>query len=290
MAHLLRRDGTGHAMLTAIADRAIAESIPVHERTEALALIHEGGRCYGAVVRDLITGELRAYVAKATAIATGGAGRIYRNTTNAVISEGIGNVIAMETGQAALGNMEAVQFHPTAIFPAGILVTEGCRGDGGLLKDVDGHRFMPDYEPEKKELARATSYRGAWKSTSKRARRRSLAFRRAPLARHHAAGRAPHQTQPARGVGDLPLLPRRRPGARDDPGAPGAALHDGRRAYEAHRPEPDVEGPLRCGRGGVLGHARLQPAGGQLGGRDSCRRHDRRVNTSRTSAPARRAT
>jgi fumarate reductase flavoprotein subunit len=54
---------------------------------------------------------------------------------------------------AALGNMEAVQFHPTGIFPAGILVTEGCRGDGGLLKDVDGHRFMPDYEPEKKELA-----------------------------------------------------------------------------------------------------------------------------------------
>ena len=146
-------DGTGHAMLTAVADQAIAESIPVHERTEALALIHDGGRCYGAVVRDLITGELRAYVAKATAIATGGAGRIYRNTTNAVISEGIGNVIAMETGQAALGNMEAVQFHPTAIFPAGILVTEGCRGDGGLLKDVDGHRFMPDYEPEKKELA-----------------------------------------------------------------------------------------------------------------------------------------
>ena len=49
--------------------------------------------------------------------------------------------------------MEAIQFHPTAMFPAGILVTEGCRGDGGLLRDVDGHRFMPDYEPEKKELA-----------------------------------------------------------------------------------------------------------------------------------------
>jgi fumarate reductase flavoprotein subunit len=146
-------DGTGHAMLTAVADRAIAESIPVHERTEALALIHEGGRCHGAVVRDLVTGELSAYLAKATVIATGGAGRLYRNTTNAVISEGIGNVLALETGLAALGNMEAVQFHPTAIFPAGILVTEGCRGDGGLLKDVDGHRFMPDYEPEKKELA-----------------------------------------------------------------------------------------------------------------------------------------
>jgi succinate dehydrogenase flavoprotein subunit len=146
-------DGTGHAMITAMADQAIAASIPVHERTEALALIHDGGRCFGAVVRDLITGQLNAYVAKATAIATGGAGALYRVSTNAVICEGIGHAIALETGVAALGNMEAVQFHPTGIFPAGILVTEGCRGDGGLLKDADGHRFMPDYEPEKKELA-----------------------------------------------------------------------------------------------------------------------------------------
>ncbi len=146
-------DGTGHAMLYAVSDRAIAEAIPVHERMEAVALIHEAGRCYGAVVRNLVTGELSAYVAKATTIATGGAGRLYRVTTNAVISEGIGTAIALETGIATLGNMEAVQFHPTGIFPAGILVTEGCRGDGGLLRDVDGHRFMPDYEPEKKELA-----------------------------------------------------------------------------------------------------------------------------------------
>ncbi len=146
-------DGTGHAMLQTMSDQAIGAAIPVHERTEALALIHDGARCFGAIVRDLITGELRAYVAKATCITTGGAGRVYRVTTNAVICEGIGSAIALETGVAALGNMEAVQFHPTGIFPAGILVTEGCRGDGGLLKDVDGHRFMPDYEPEKKELA-----------------------------------------------------------------------------------------------------------------------------------------
>jgi len=146
-------DATGHALITTMADQAVAASIPVHERTEALALIHDGGRCYGAVVRDLVTGELTAYVSKATAIATGGAGRIYRVTTNAVICEGIGHAIALESGVATLGNMEAVQFHPTGIFPAGILVTEGCRGDGGLLKDAEGHRFMPDYEPEKKELA-----------------------------------------------------------------------------------------------------------------------------------------
>src|SRR5205809_1685488 len=146
-------DGTGHAMLFTMSDQAIANGIPVHERAEAIALIHDGGRCYGTVVRDVVTEELAAYVAKATAITGGGAGRLYRVTTNAVISEGIPTAIALETGVATLGNMEAVQFHPTPAFPAGILLTEGARGDGGLLKDVDGHRFMPDYEPEKKELA-----------------------------------------------------------------------------------------------------------------------------------------
>ena len=146
-------DCTGHSMLNAVSDRIIAEQVPVIERVEALSLLHDGKRCYGAIVRCLITGELMAYVSKATAIATGGAGRIYRVTTNAVICEGTGYDLALETGVASLGNMEAIQFHPTGIFPAGILVTEGCRGDGGLLRDVDGHRFMPDVEPEKKELA-----------------------------------------------------------------------------------------------------------------------------------------
>ena len=146
-------DGTGHAMLYAMDNKAIECEIPIHERKEALALIHDGTTCYGAVVRDLITGELIAYVAKATTIATGGYGRLYAITTNAVISDGMGCAIALDTGVAPLGNMEAVQFHPTAIVPAGILTTEGCRGDGGLLKDVDGYRFMPDYEPDKKELA-----------------------------------------------------------------------------------------------------------------------------------------
>ncbi len=146
-------DGTGHAMLFALGDQTIANGIPVMERMEAIALIHEGGRCYGAIVRNLVNGELTAFVARATTIATGGYGRIYKVSTNGIICEGIGAAIALETGQAQLGNMEAVQFHPTAIVPAGILTTEGCRGDGGILRDVDGHRFMPDYEPEKRELA-----------------------------------------------------------------------------------------------------------------------------------------
>ena len=146
-------DGTGHSLLYAMDNKAISMDIPVHERVEALAIIHDGERCHGVIARCLISGELRAYVAKSTTIATGGYGRIYEVSTNAIICEGIGQALALETGVATLGNMEAVQFHPTAIVPVGILTTEGCRGDGGLLRDKDGYRFMPDYEPEKKELA-----------------------------------------------------------------------------------------------------------------------------------------
>jgi fumarate reductase flavoprotein subunit len=146
-------DGTGHSMLYAMDNKAHEDEVEIHERLEAISLIHDQGRCYGAVARNLMTGELVAYVAKATTVATGGYGRIYSVSTNAIICQGIGQALALETGVATLGNMEAIQFHPTAIVPVGILTTEGCRGDGGLLLDKDGYRFMPDYEPDKKELA-----------------------------------------------------------------------------------------------------------------------------------------
>ncbi len=146
-------DGTGHSMLYAMDNKAHQDKIEIHERLEAMSLIVDEGRCYGAIARNLMTGELVAYVAKATTMATGGYGRIYSVSTNAIICQGTGQALALETGIATLGNMEAIQFHPTAIVPVGILTTEGCRGDGGLLLDKDGYRFMPDYEPEKKELA-----------------------------------------------------------------------------------------------------------------------------------------
>jgi len=107
----------------------------------------------GAIARCLKTGELTAYLARATLIATGGFGRIYRESTNAVICDGGGLICALDSGVVPLGNMEAVQFHPTGIVPTDILVTEGCRGDGGTLLDKNEYRFMPDYEPEKAELA-----------------------------------------------------------------------------------------------------------------------------------------
>ena len=146
-------DATGHTMLYAVANEALRRDVTIHDKKEAISIIHDQGVCHGVVVRDLINGELVAYVARGTMIATGGYGRIYKQSTNAIICKGIGTAIALETGVAELGNMEAVQFHPTPIVPSGILLTEGCRGDGGVLRDKDGYRFMPDYEPEKKELA-----------------------------------------------------------------------------------------------------------------------------------------
>ncbi len=146
-------DGTGHSVLFTVDNRCAQLGVEVHDKTEALSLIHDGETCFGAIVRCLRTGELRVYLAKATMIASGGIGRIYPNTTNCVINEGSGHIIALDTGVVPMGNMEAIQFHPTGIVPTDILVTEGCRGDGGTLLDVNEERFMHKYEPEKAELA-----------------------------------------------------------------------------------------------------------------------------------------
>jgi fumarate reductase flavoprotein subunit len=146
-------DGTGHTLLYTMDNKVVELGVTVHDRVEAIALIHDGETCTGAVARCLKTGKLRAYLAKATVIATGGYGRIYRETTNAVINDGGGAIIALDTEVVPLGNPEAIQFHPTGIVPTNILVTEGCRGDGGTLLDVNENRFMPEYEPEKEELA-----------------------------------------------------------------------------------------------------------------------------------------
>lgn len=146
--------GTGHAALYAVDSEVVRLGITVRDRVEAISLIHDGTRCSGVVARCLRTGEYFAVMAKATVIATGGYGRIYgRYTTNATINYGDGAALALNTGIVPLGNMEAVQFHPTALSPSGILITEGCRGDGGYLLDKNLNRFMVEAEPEKQELA-----------------------------------------------------------------------------------------------------------------------------------------
>jgi fumarate reductase flavoprotein subunit len=146
-------DGTGHAVMCTMDNRCAELGIDVFDKKEAVSLIHDGETCTGAVVRCLRTGELEVFLAKATAICTGGFGRIYKATTNAVICDGGGHIIAHDTGVVPIGNPEAIQFHPTGIVPTDILVTEGCRGDGGTLLDVNEERFMNIYEPDKAELA-----------------------------------------------------------------------------------------------------------------------------------------
>lgn len=146
-------DGTGHAVMCTMDNKCAELGIAVLDRKEAISLIHDGEKCMGAVVRCLRTGKLEVYLAKATAICTGGYGRLYTATTNAVICDGAGNAIAQDTGVVPIGNPESIQFHPTGIVPTDILVTEGCRGDGGTLLDVNEERFMHIYEPEKAELA-----------------------------------------------------------------------------------------------------------------------------------------
>jgi fumarate reductase flavoprotein subunit len=146
--------GTGHAVLYAVDSEVVRLGIEVRDRAEVVELIHDGSRCHGAVVRCLRTGKHFSVLAKATVIATGGHGRIFgQYTTNATINEGMGAAVALNTGVVPLGNMEAVQFHPTALAPSGILITEGCRGDGGYLLDRHMRRFMLEAEPEKQELA-----------------------------------------------------------------------------------------------------------------------------------------
>ncbi len=146
--------GTGHAALYAMDSEVLRLGITVLDRMEAIRLVHSEDRCFGAVTRCLRTGELGVILATTTVIATGGHGRIYgNNTTNATINEGTGAALAMGTGVVPLGNMEAVQFHPTGLWPSGILVTEGCRGDGGYLLNRDLERFMVELEPAKQELA-----------------------------------------------------------------------------------------------------------------------------------------
>ena len=146
-------DRTGHALLHTLYQQNLKNHTTIFSEWYALDLVkNQDGAVVGCTALCIETGEVVYFKARATVLATGGAGRIYQSTTNAHINTGDGVGMAIRAG-VPVQDMEMWQFHPTGIFPAGILVTEGCRGDGGLLRDVDGHRFMPDVEPEKKELA-----------------------------------------------------------------------------------------------------------------------------------------
>jgi succinate dehydrogenase flavoprotein subunit len=145
-------DRTGHAILHAMYEQLLKRQAFVYEEWYVTSLIVEDGVCRGVVAWDLIKGGLHAIGAKAVILATGGSGRVFLTSTNAVINTGDGMALAYRAG-APLEDMEFVQFHPTTLKDTGILITEGARGEGGYLLNTLGDRFMKAYAPEQMELA-----------------------------------------------------------------------------------------------------------------------------------------
>ncbi|ARB92380.1 succinate dehydrogenase flavoprotein subunit [Legionella longbeachae] len=146
-------DRTGHALLHTLYQQNLKAKAAIFSEWYALDLVKDAhGRISGVTAMCIETGEVVFFQARVCILATGGAGRIYQSTTNAFINTGDGYGMALRAG-IPLQDMEMWQFHPTGIAGAGVLVTEGCRGEGGYLINKDGERFMERYAPRVKDLA-----------------------------------------------------------------------------------------------------------------------------------------
>jgi succinate dehydrogenase / fumarate reductase, flavoprotein subunit len=126
--------------------------IPAYEEWFAWKLVEDDGRCQGVIAWDIVNGGLKTIGGKTVILATGGAGRLYTGTTNAYACTGDGMAMGLRLG-VPLKDMEMMQFHPTTLSPTGVLITEGCRGEGAYLVNADGERFLKRYAPNAMELA-----------------------------------------------------------------------------------------------------------------------------------------
>ncbi len=145
-------DRTGHAMLHTLYQQCLRHDAKFFIEFFAIDLIMEQGMCRGVLALDMATGTLHRFLAQATIIATGGYGRTYFSCTSAHTCTGDGGGMVLRAG-LPLQDMEFVQFHPTGIYGAGCLITEGVRGEGGVLRNSEGERFMERYAPNAKDLA-----------------------------------------------------------------------------------------------------------------------------------------
>lgn len=145
-------DLTGHVLLNTLFEKAASLGVKIYPEWHVLALAIHENTCHGVAAFDLMNGELVSLAAKATLFATGGYGRVYFYSTNALINTGSGIGMAYKAG-VPLKDMEFVQFHPTGLIGTNILMTEACRGEGGYLINAKGERFMEKYAPKAMELA-----------------------------------------------------------------------------------------------------------------------------------------
>jgi len=145
-------DRTGHAILHTLYQQSLHHKARYFIEYFAIDLIFEDGECRGVLAWDLAEGTLHRFAAKMVVLATGGYGRAFYSCTSAHTCTGDGNAMVLRAG-LALQDMEFVQFHPTGIYGAGCLITEGVRGEGGYLTNKDGERLMERYAPYAKDLA-----------------------------------------------------------------------------------------------------------------------------------------
>ena len=145
-------DITGHVLVQVLYEQVMKRDLKVYEEWFAWRLVEDDGRCQGVICWDLLNGGLKTIGAKTVILATGGAGRLYTGTTNAYACTGDGMALALRVG-VPLEDMEMMQFHPTTLAPSGVLITEGCRGEGAYLLNSEGERFLQRYAPNAMELA-----------------------------------------------------------------------------------------------------------------------------------------
>src|ERR687898_3002289 len=134
-------DITGHVLVHVLYEQVVKRDIPTYEEYFAWKLVVDHGRCQGVICWDLLNGGLKVIGAKTVILATGGGGRGFNAGTNACAWTGDGMTLALRVG-VALEDMEMMQFHPTTLAPTGVLITEGCRGEGAYLLNSEGERFL----------------------------------------------------------------------------------------------------------------------------------------------------